>query len=217
MVGGCAGTASTTCTTQGRRWAPASGSSSLAAARSFCPWCVAAGQDFTAQSFACLCTIRNYNTYTAATCAARPFGCWLQQWCDLPSVHACSYGTSTRCGASLWRPLSWRWATPPLPQVTLHVPFAAAVSSCSWSFLSSSLSSSVLTSNEVPSGLLWRRQPAAKWYRLFTCAGLALHAGKQPGIHYNTDGLSTADAVLSGFNSLGIIVRDQTGCLGFRV
>ena len=97
-----------------------------------------------------------------------------------------------------------------------HVPFAAAVSSCSWSFLSSSLSSSVLTSNEVPSGLLWRRQPAAKWCRLFTCAGLALHAGKQPGIHYNTDGLSTADAVLSGFNSLGIIVRDRTGCLAQR-
>ena len=39
------------------------------------------------------------------------------------------------------------------------------------------------------------------------CAGLSLHAGKQPGINYNTDGLSTADAVLSGFNSLGIIVR----------
>ena len=37
-------------------------------------------------------------------------------------------------------------------------------------------------------------------------AGLTINNGKQPGINYNTSSFSTADAVLSGFNSLGIIV-----------
>ena len=41
------------------------------------------------------------------------------------------------------------------------------------------------------------------------CAGLTINNGKQPGISYNTNSFSTADAVLSGFNSLGIIVSDQ--------
>jgi hypothetical protein len=40
-------------------------------------------------------------------------------------------------------------------------------------------------------------------------AGLTIHNGKQPGINYNTNGLSTANAVLSGFNSLGIIVSGR--------
>ncbi len=35
--------------------------------------------------------------------------------------------------------------------------------------------------------------------------GLTIHNGKQPGIVYNVNEFSTADAVLSGFNSLGII------------
>jgi len=35
--------------------------------------------------------------------------------------------------------------------------------------------------------------------------GLTIHNGKQPGTVYNVDQFSTADAVLSGFNSLGII------------
>jgi amino acid permease len=35
--------------------------------------------------------------------------------------------------------------------------------------------------------------------------GLTIHNGRQPGISYNTNSFSTADAVLSGFNSLGII------------
>jgi amino acid permease len=35
--------------------------------------------------------------------------------------------------------------------------------------------------------------------------GLTIHNGKQPGVVYNVDEFSTADAVLSGFNSLGII------------
>ena len=43
----------------------------------------------------------------------------------------------------------------------------------------------------------------------FGHAGLTISNGKQPGISYNTDSFSTADAVLSGFNSLGIIVSDQ--------
>ena len=41
------------------------------------------------------------------------------------------------------------------------------------------------------------------------CAGLTIHNGRQPGISYNTNSFSTADAVLSGFNSLGIIVSGR--------
>lgn len=35
--------------------------------------------------------------------------------------------------------------------------------------------------------------------------GLTIHNGKQPGVVYNVNEFSTGDAVLSGFNSLGII------------
>eukprot|EP00208_Stichococcus_sp_RCC1054_P002184 CAMPEP_0206149468 /NCGR_PEP_ID=MMETSP1473-20131121/37794_1 /ASSEMBLY_ACC=CAM_ASM_001109 /TAXON_ID=1461547 /ORGANISM="Stichococcus sp, Strain RCC1054" /LENGTH=520 /DNA_ID=CAMNT_0053546931 /DNA_START=237 /DNA_END=1799 /DNA_ORIENTATION=- len=35
--------------------------------------------------------------------------------------------------------------------------------------------------------------------------GLTMKNGKQPGVEYNNDGTSTADKILSGFNSLGII------------
>lgn len=48
--------------------------------------------------------------------------------------------------------------------------------------------------------------------------GLAIHAGKQPGVEYNVDGYSTSAGVLEIFNSLGIVAfayggtSDQAAC-----
>ena len=43
--------------------------------------------------------------------------------------------------------------------------------------------------------------------------GVTLHNGKQPGVEYNLNGLSTANGVLNAFNSLGIIAFACVPCV----